>query len=108
MPHPFAPIAAELKTLQHKLYSCTYEAVFGRTIEVRQRATTDAVALADNIEKVFMRAAETASQVATFMRVNGGLMQSVTGFISLVEQESQPALASAVGPMGSCSNTPVH
>ncbi len=90
MEHPFSTVAFELKALTHKLNACTYQAVFGRSIAERQQGSTAAVAIHEQLERVFTRTYEAAGRVADFMHgpASGGLQDSVESFIRLVEGDS--------------------
>jgi hypothetical protein len=87
--HPFSSVADELKTLVHKLNACTYEAVFARTVDERQRATSQAVVLQQEVGQVFDQAYEAANLVAGFMRRphDGRLMNEVARFVQLVDEQ---------------------
>ena len=106
MNHPFSLTAEKLKALTSKLNMCTYNAVFGRTLEERQRSTSDAQALGLEIDYVLSQACDAIVSLDSFMkgpRQGFGLLAAANEFIQAVE--TPRGAVDMAGPMQSTSCT---
>lgn len=87
-PNPFNQTAQKLQVLRDKLNYNTYTALFGRTVEERQRAASEATSLTKQIEAVLGEAFTVAGEVAKFANSplsDGGLYRALDNFLAFIE-----------------------
>ncbi len=100
LPSPFAQTKQKLEALRDKLNYNTYTALFGRTVDERQRAATEAATLNKQIESALGEAFDIAGQVASFASSplsNGGLYSALDNFLSFMENPVAGAASTVAG-----------